>query len=619
MSDQSPSRKRALLAAGALVLMLILIAIAVSYLWPRSAKPRMIVIATTHPAKAPATRPHPAGALEPTSPEQATQIRVAVYRVRHYNLFVNPDSWAPAVRTLIEIGRPAVPELVAELERTSNDATLRAMGFVLRNIGDARAAPALARAIARTSVLSSDCGFNINDPALREFMRDHALDKSGDYVSYGRAIREIAAALERITAHTEGRPAFIDAHKDTDAERAAAKRRHEQLSQQWLTWLNAHQAELASTEEMASLSAHAHDIEPIEAQGLAAYGPLFPTGAPYHLGPVHEVALHDESNADDTQYIDFDAQRTLSLIEANLLLPPGWREQERGPSLLYHADGAGIDADAIHYLLDNKKRDFFALDANDCLTWPVENARWETLEADIAAGKPIALPDAGPFGDFDRNPQTLRTQIDRLPATHLFRTREGGAGIVQTLASDTAAHATRFRYRMIEPHPKNYIPRQPATLPTAATFAPAVELTLQMPGAGALCVADLDAGKALRTPADMTDGMKTIDWLKSQHCDVISSQFYKSTTPAGLRGHDMGLLRVSAGAFETMPANLVAAVADHQREQHEAFVIKNPKDDGLATAIYRTREGSVGLIQITSMPENPPSVTFRYKRVIPAP
>ncbi len=50
--------------------------------------------------------------------------------------------WASVIRELIEIGKPAVPKLTAELDRTEKDKMLRDLGFVLRGIGDPQAAPA---------------------------------------------------------------------------------------------------------------------------------------------------------------------------------------------------------------------------------------------------------------------------------------------------------------------------------------------------------------------------------------------------------------------------------------------------------------------------------------------
>ena len=64
--------------------------------------------------------------------------------LRTYPTSIETDfkPWASVIRELIEIGKPAVPKLMAELDRTEKDKMLRDLGFVLRGIGDPQAAPA---------------------------------------------------------------------------------------------------------------------------------------------------------------------------------------------------------------------------------------------------------------------------------------------------------------------------------------------------------------------------------------------------------------------------------------------------------------------------------------------
>ena len=48
--------------------------------------------------------------------------------------------------------------------------------------------------------------------------------------------------------------AAIDARSDTEAERAAAQKRHEDFAKKWETWWAQHQDELVTKEELASLN-----------------------------------------------------------------------------------------------------------------------------------------------------------------------------------------------------------------------------------------------------------------------------------------------------------------------------------------------------------------------------
>jgi hypothetical protein len=132
----------------------------------------------------------------------AEEIQEAIIALRNTDI-VNSKGWATAARRLTQIGKPAVPALIEELDRTTADRPLRSLGFTLRAIGDPRAVPALIRAIPRTLMPpGSDFGLTMDDPDLLAFLRKHDLDKNDRYngFSFGRAFREITGALHAIWA-----------------------------------------------------------------------------------------------------------------------------------------------------------------------------------------------------------------------------------------------------------------------------------------------------------------------------------------------------------------------------------------------------------------------------------
>lgn len=73
-------------------------------------------------------RKEPAPAAKPVKEE----IQQAIIALRNTDIR-NSKGWATAARTLKEIGRPAVPLLIEELERTTADRPLRSLGFTLRD------------------------------------------------------------------------------------------------------------------------------------------------------------------------------------------------------------------------------------------------------------------------------------------------------------------------------------------------------------------------------------------------------------------------------------------------------------------------------------------------------
>jgi RNA polymerase sigma factor (sigma-70 family) len=572
----------------------------------------------------------PGAPLEPVSPAQEQEIRAAVYTLEHYQLFVQYNEWPKAIRTLVNIGRPAVPELVALLDRSSNDSTLRAMGFTLRAIGDPRACSALIRAIPRTRVLSSDCGFTIDDKDLSEFMHKYELSHGNDHVSYSRAIRELAGALEAITHHNEGKSYNIDAKDDSDQAGQVAQKKHEQFAQKWQRWWEQHQHEFVSEAELATLTAHPHDAAAVEAVGAAVSGPLFPTGKPYYLGEIHDVHLHTWNEAfDETEVIDFDAARTMTLLQAMRLLPKGMiAGQSKGLGIWYASDGAAADGYCINYVLNAvqenprsivmsvpkgvEPQNLYTLYGIDDLIWPVDDGRWDTLESEIESGKPITLGDDGPLSDFEyRDPVTHKRDNQHFPATFLFRTREGGAGIVQLLESEQKTRSVHLRYQMVEPHPKGYQPKAFAAVPQAGPFGPVTEVTLRPAKEGLACGLDLDTGQMLKTPPDDPNDKDHFNWMNQSTGDVFTSQYYKSDKLAGVRLAKMTVVQLSDGVFDTIEPGLAELALSHMGPRNDTILIKN--DRSPSTAAFRTRDGTSGIIQVTTIASDPPSVTVRYK------
>ena len=67
----------------------------------------------------------------PGTDAQTQRARELIYFFRTHRVFSRDEKWARTIRELATIGKPAVPELVAELDRTGRDATLRSLAFCL--------------------------------------------------------------------------------------------------------------------------------------------------------------------------------------------------------------------------------------------------------------------------------------------------------------------------------------------------------------------------------------------------------------------------------------------------------------------------------------------------------
>ncbi len=215
-----------------------------------------------------------------TNPEadQQQRVRELVYVLRHMpTVFSGFDQWVAAIKELVEIGKPAVPELVAELDRTERDLTMRAIGYTLRAITDPRAVPVLIRTLPKAPVRTSDCALQIGDRELRKFMMEHHIDttKPSKVVDYGRAVREITAALEKITGHSEGYEHYREPESEDLEDVGAVRNLREEVAKRWQIWWAKHWSEFVTGEQLGSVTITPRQGDPVDEAGRSNFGPNF--------------------------------------------------------------------------------------------------------------------------------------------------------------------------------------------------------------------------------------------------------------------------------------------------------------------------------------------------------
>lgn len=143
--------------------------------------------------------------------------------------------------------------MIRELDETGRAADreceLRALGFVLRGIGDPRAVPALIRSLPYTlQPPHSDCADTVIDRALLKFMQEHDHDHTnfGNHFSIGRPINEILPALQKLTGikqivpGEQGDQEYKDIYgifRGGNPEQARKQQRHFlQFAKRWADW-----------------------------------------------------------------------------------------------------------------------------------------------------------------------------------------------------------------------------------------------------------------------------------------------------------------------------------------------------------------------------------------------
>jgi hypothetical protein len=423
--------------------------------WCRTAAGLLVTLAVTGPTAAdltPATEPSVAtttmteqargkprqaatAAPEPDGKEPDPAVKpipkpiadaIAVLRATDIN---NSKRWATAARDLVRIGKPAVPYLIEELDRTTENRPLRSLGFTLRAIGDPRAVPALIRAIPRTLVpAGSDFGLNMDDPELLAFLQRHDLQKGegGELFTFGMPYREITGALHAITGHRfhEDELNFINLD-GTPKQRWLQLWLFHGLATRWAIWWKQNWQRFTDDPAYARVS-----LPPLpEAPPVpsASADQPFPTGDKVRASNGWANVIVGPPQAQDyyRTFKDLDTGREIKWPRE---LPDS--SKAKADEIAAFAAREGFDLRGIEYTAPGSDRSHYAIQGFGLRAWQVDNSRYETIENDLRENKPPALDR--PAGDLlmDLDPKTERHHPEN-QATFLFVTREGTVGILQ--------------------------------------------------------------------------------------------------------------------------------------------------------------------------------------------
>jgi hypothetical protein len=582
----------------------------------------------------------------PRKDDQTQRARELIYFFRTYRVFCRDEEWAQTIRELATIGKDAVPELVAELDRTDRDATLRSLAFCLRAIGDPRAVPALIRAIPKAlRPPGSDCGVNVADPALRMFMKAHQdyKDDHANSVACGRPVNEILSALERITKHREPpdvadndllRHVFLEG---TPAQQAQQRALFEQRQNLWQAWWSEHWQEFVTQEELHSVELAKRHEDLVEMAGVARSGALFPTGASVRLGPIRMLRLTQSAYWNGKSHLDFDTGRIFTLYEG--INSTDWGERSEFGSRVstwYRRNGIDVHCQG-------------PVGGVDLQLWLIDDSRWDTLEAEIRKDEPLQLGREATdtlarfentWTDFD---------YDEL-ATFLFTTREGGRGIVQVFPKDKDADRYRVRYRMwLNAQAKpTALPRvaqlvaEPRRAKSPGTlFGRIVTTTLELPAVGRECFLNLKTGRKavppefvnpneIATAASLPRNEQFTQWRRDQGIDVFGYMVPSGPVPAApakaeaaelesqlsLIGIDLIEARIVPQTFDELTVEEAREILERMPENKSGIswmMIDHQLTERPDTFAFKTREGAVGLLQIEAAEKEAGKLTIRYR------
>jgi hypothetical protein len=379
------------------------------------------------------------------SASQDERMETALKILRTHSLARDEERlWALAIRELIQIGKPAVPKLIEELDRAKTDQRLRAIGFVLRGIGDPRSVPALIRAIPRTLELSDggDCGLEIpDDLELSQFMREHDNEYRGKpgasgnrspSFSYGRPINEIMPAMERMTGEDFGWREFRFAClRSGSDQRRMQQRLFLNHAEQWAAWWAKSWRKYVVDESEAQLDLNRQAMERYAKSIPPAANPPrseFPCGPKVCVGNGStDSMIKSFDEWPESGFADLDTGR---LVNPPQTLVAGSPNHEPSQELLAWAKRQGVDL--IHVKIKPKGSDkwHYAFLPVDMKVWRIENSRFNNIENELRTSKKLELPPPwnGPLAAID---EKTGMNDDKQTASFLFITREGTCGAIQ--------------------------------------------------------------------------------------------------------------------------------------------------------------------------------------------
>jgi hypothetical protein len=334
------------------------------------------------------------------------------------------ELWCSLMQELVTLGPQAVPEVCAELDRTNEDRTLRRLAFALRAIGDARAVPALIRAIPRTLLpSSSDYGLIVADAKLTEFMQKNDLKgrPGGRYFDFGRPEREIFGALRKLTGQSFDDSELHGLSRSDDPHRRSLQRRlFMRHARGWQTWWEAHWRDFTDDTAYQKVNIAAED-EPIPA-------------APGALGPKahtenHTIGAVLSPAAQEGQYTEY-------FYDLDTGARPAWpkdipRDEARFDLNLIAAwaERTGVDLMCVtHRAPDGTET--YVLRSFGMKAWEISPRELRRFDRLVASR---TLPQGHDVGELlmHYDDATKRSVPDRNGA-FVYVTREGSMGLIET-------------------------------------------------------------------------------------------------------------------------------------------------------------------------------------------
>ena len=380
----------------------------------------MLITPKVSPADAMAAARKLVDALSKNPSERTAQILLEFRKLNH--TLDECETWCMLMRELVNIGSDAIPQLSAELDQTTETGMLRRLPFALRAIGDARAVPALIRAIPRAVGRIGDYGLIVHDKELLAFMQQHDLDKgnAGPHFGLGSPVHELFGALQKLTGKNFNDSEFFSINLSKDPRRQILQRRIiGQHAQRWQQWWEANWQSLTKDAAFQNVNLKIVDEPmPPAAQTLGKTASLSGIWSGAVLSPAIQKGEHA------WHFYDLDSgYRPAWPAEV-----PGDESAQDSKRLADWTQEKGVDLMCVtHRSADGKET--YVLRAIGMNVREISPRELRNIERLIAAG---TLPEGRPVGEvlmhFDSESRQL---IPEANAAFIFVTREGNMGLIE--------------------------------------------------------------------------------------------------------------------------------------------------------------------------------------------
>jgi peroxiredoxin len=346
------------------------------------------------------------------------------------SVFDDPEVYARQMRDLVELGDGALPALTSALDKETRDVPLRFLAFTLRAIGDARAVPALIRAIPRTLLLpSSDCGgLRVEDPELLRFMLTHDLadgeeDKRLKRRSFnmGRPVRELAAALTKITGNRLNEEELFQTFLEGgEQQRALERQEFYKVARRWTEWWEAHWKEFTDDIRFAEVRLPVLRVE----------------AAPRRFANGRNVKASGGMEGMVLSPADEGGRTGGLVLGLNRFVSPPKDILTIAEKMDAWAARAGVDLLGVRYREADSGKNYYAVRGVGLQAWEIGNEHWTKIDEELQQGTLPSLDK--PAGDLLMRYDSVQGKyLPEKRATFLFLTRDGLQGILRVVAQVT--------------------------------------------------------------------------------------------------------------------------------------------------------------------------------------